>query len=171
MSWNNPPMSWAEMERTLSGRPPLHDELAVDAPARTHKRAPVSLGHIPRPADAVPYAELHAHSSFSFLDGASSPAELIAEAQRLGLTALAITDHDGFYGAARFAEAAEQTSVQTVFGAELSIGLPSPQNSEPDPAGEHLLVLARGEEGYHRLSAAITHAQLRGGAKGRPRYE
>ncbi|WP_424936002.1 MULTISPECIES: error-prone DNA polymerase [Bacteria] len=171
MGWNNPPLSWTEMERTLSGRPPLHDEPVVDAPSRMNKRAPVSLGHIPRPADAMPYAELHAHTSFSFLDGASSPAELIAEAQRLGLTALAITDHDGFYGAARFAEAAEQTSVQTVFGAELSIGLPSPQNGEPDPAGEHLLVLARGEEGYHRLSAAITHAQLRGGVKGRPQYE
>ncbi|UGS27065.1 error-prone DNA polymerase [Microbacterium resistens] len=171
MGWHNPEMSWSELERTLSGKPALRDTLVADAPIRTHKRGAVSLGDIVRPTDAVPYAELHAHSSFSFLDGASSPAELIAEAERLGLTALAITDHDGFYGAARFAEAAELTSVQTVFGAELSLGLPSPQNGEPDPAGEHLLVLARGEEGYHRLSAAITRAQLRGGQKGRPRYE
>ncbi|MDR6867776.1 error-prone DNA polymerase [Microbacterium resistens] len=164
-------MSWTEMERTLSGRPLPKGALADEAPSRAHKRPPLDLGRISRPEDAVPYAELHAHSSFSFLDGSSSPAELIAEAERLGLTALAITDHDGFYGAARFAEAAEQTSVQTVFGAELSLGLPSRQNGEPDPAGEHLLVLARGEEGYHRLSAAITHAQLRGGEKGRPLYE
>ena len=52
------------------------------------------------------YAELHCHSNFSFLDGASHPEELAEEAARLGLAALAITDHDGFYGVVRFAEAA-----------------------------------------------------------------
>ena len=79
---------------------------------------------------------------------------------RLGLHALAITDHDGFYGIVRFAEAAETYEVKTVFGAELSLGLTDPQNGEPDPEGSHLLVLARGKEGYHRLAAAITQAQL-----------
>ncbi|EWM19791.1 DNA polymerase III subunit alpha [Kutzneria sp. 744] len=48
--------------------------------------------------EPMPYAELHCHSHFSFLDGASSPAELVAEAHRLGLSALAITDHDGLHG-------------------------------------------------------------------------
>ncbi len=52
------------------------------------------------------YAELHAHSGFSFLDGSSDPEELVAEAHRLGLAALALTDHHGFYGVVRFAEAA-----------------------------------------------------------------
>ncbi len=52
------------------------------------------------------YAELHAHSGFSFLDGSSDPEELVAEADRLGLQALALTDHHGFYGVVRFAEAA-----------------------------------------------------------------
>ena len=55
---------------------------------------------------SVPYAELHCHSNFSFLDGASHPEELATEAARLGLEALALTDHDGFYGVVRFAEAA-----------------------------------------------------------------
>jgi error-prone DNA polymerase len=121
----------------------------------------------------VPYAELHAHSSYSFLDGASSPEDLLAEAERLGLTALALTDHDGFYGAARFAEVADlmEAPLQTVFGAELSLELPAPQRGTPDPLGDHLLVLARGMEGYHRLSGAITTAQLRGGEKGRPVYD
>ena len=50
------------------------------------------------------YAELHAHSNFSFLDGASHPEELAAEAVRLGLSALALTDHNGLYGVVRFAE-------------------------------------------------------------------
>ena len=60
-------------------------------------------------ATRVPYAELHCHSAFSFLDGASTPEHLVAEALRLGLDALAITDHDGLYGIVRFAEAAADT--------------------------------------------------------------
>ena len=67
----------------------------------------------------MPYAELHCHSNFSFLDGASEPEELAEEAARLGIETLAITDHDGFYGVVRFAEAAGELGVRTVFGAEL----------------------------------------------------
>lgn len=121
----------------------------------------------------VPYAELHCHSNFSFLDGASHPEELVEEAVRLGLQALALTDHDGFYGVVRMAEAAELADYRlaTIFGAEMSLGLSQPQNGIPDPEGSHLLALARGEEGYHRLAGALTEAQLRGGEKGRPVYD
>ncbi|WP_060915328.1 error-prone DNA polymerase [Microbacterium oleivorans] len=176
MGWgNNPSVSWSEMERILSDRRRPEGAPAGadggDSPAWSHKRGKYRTPEIERPIDAVPYAELHAHSSFSFLDGASSPEDLVEEAERLGLHALAITDHDGFYGIVRFAEAAEHLQLQTVFGAELSLGLPGPQSGEPDPHGSHLLVLARGEEGYHRLAAAITHAQLSGGEKGRPVYD
>lgn len=175
MGFNNPSVPWSEMERVLSdrrrpsGRPAGAD--GGDSPAWSHKRGPYVAPGIERPAETIPYAELHAHSSFSFLDGASSPEELAEEAERLGLHALAITDHDGFYGIVRFAEAAETLELKTVFGAELSLELPKPQNGEPDPAGAHLLVLARGEEGYHRLAGAITHAQLQGAEKGRPVYD
>src|SRR4051812_33855842 len=117
------------------------------------------------------YAELHCHSNFSFLDGASHPEELVEEAARLGLTGLAITDHDGMYGVVRFAEAAREHGLATVFGAELSLGLSGPQNGEADPEGDHLLVLARGPEGYHRLCRAISLAHRRGGQKGRPVYD
>ncbi|MFJ2553053.1 error-prone DNA polymerase [Microbacterium sp. NPDC087591] len=180
MGWHNPPLSWNELERTLSGEePPAHPTVAEPRGGRadpgpvSRRRQRTPPTPIPRPADAVPYAELHAHSSYSFLDGASSPEELLAEAERLGLTALALTDHDGFYGAARFAEVADlmEAPLQTVYGAELSLELPAPQRGTPDPLGEHLLVLARGMEGYHRLSGAITTAQLRGGEKGRPVYD
>jgi error-prone DNA polymerase len=119
----------------------------------------------------VPYAELHCHSNFSFLDGASHPEELVEEAVRLGLDAIALTDHDGMYGVVRFAEAARELGVRTVFGAELSLGLTAPQHGVPDPEGEHLLVLARDPEGYRRLSRVISDAQLRGREKGRPRYD
>ncbi|WP_375386690.1 error-prone DNA polymerase [uncultured Microbacterium sp.] len=175
MGFHNPAVPWSEMERVLSDRRRPADTPANadggDSPAWSHKRAKYVAPKIDRPEDAVPYAELHAHSSFSFLDGASSPEELTEEAERLGLHALAMTDHDGFYGLVNFAEAAEPYGVKTVFGAELSLELPRPQNGEPDPVGAHLLVLARGEEGYHRLSAAITEAQLAGAEKGRPNYD
>ena len=166
MGFNNPPMPWSQLEQTLSGT----GKRPLEAPF-SRKRGPYQPPAIERPTQVVPYAELHAHSSFSFLDGASGPAELAVEAERLGLHALAITDHDGLYGIVRFAEAAEPTSVKTVFGAELSLGLTEPQAGHPDPDGSHLLVLAAGESGYHRLSAAITTGQLAGGEKGRPTYQ
>ena len=176
MGWHNPIIPWSDFERALSDerrprRMPRNAD-GGDSPAWSLKRGPYQPpAGIERDADALPYAELHAHSSFSFLDGASSPEQLVEEAERLGLHALAITDHDGFYGIVRFAEAAEKSHVKTVFGAELSLGLSRPQNGEPDPEGSHLLVLARGAAGYHRLAAALTEGQLRGKEKGRPVYD
>ncbi|MGH8997079.1 MAG: error-prone DNA polymerase, partial [Acidimicrobiales bacterium] len=117
------------------------------------------------------YAELHVHSNFSFLDGASHPEELVHEAVRLGLDALALTDHDGLYGVVRFSEAARVAGMSTVFGAELTLGLERRQNGIADPEGAHLLVLVRNPDGYARLSAAIADAQLAGGEKGNPTFD
>ncbi len=117
------------------------------------------------------YAELHAHSNFSFLDGASHPEELAAEAVRLGLSALALTDHNGLYGVVRFAEAARALGLPTIFGAELTISgadISHPRTGVPDPDGTHLVVLARDPEGYARLSRMIAEAHLAGGEKGKP---
>jgi error-prone DNA polymerase len=121
----------------------------------------------------VAYAELHCHSNASFLDGASPPEELVAEAARLGLEALALTDRDGMYGVVRFAEAARAAGLPTVFGAELTLGLGAGRAGRsrgvvPDPPGEHLVVLARDPSGYARLCRAISTAQL-AGSKGAPR--
>ena len=114
------------------------------------------------------YAELHCHSNFSFLDGASHPEELAAQAARLGLAALALTDHDGFYGVVRFSEAARAAGLATVFGAELTLAAAGPRTGVPDPDGHHLVVLARDPAGYARLSRVIAEAHLAGGEKGRP---
>ncbi len=127
------------------------------------------------------YAELHAHSSFSFLDGASHPEELAAEAARLGLEALAITDHDGLYGAVRHSQAAADAEMATVFGAELHLPVPpgpgvgarpvlDPPTGIPDPRADHLLVLARGQAGYANLSRAIAVGHLEAGVKGKATY-
>ncbi len=157
MGWNDGPPTWAEMARVLNGelRPPD----GSDAPAWSRKRTRSTVPLAERPRSAVPYAELHAHSAFSFLDGASTPEELVTEAARLGLRAIALTDHDGLYGVVRFAEAARELGMRTVFGAELSLG------------ETHLLVLARGPEGYRRLSRQLAAAHLAGGEKGKPRYD
>jgi len=115
------------------------------------------------------YAELHCHTNFSFLDGASHPEELVDEAARLGLVGLAVTDHDGCYGVVRFAEAARGVGLPTVFGAELTLGIEAPANGEADPAGEHLVMLADGPIGYARLARAISEGQM-AGEKGAPRF-
>jgi error-prone DNA polymerase len=101
------------------------------------------------------------------LDGASHPEELAAEAARLGLVALALTDHAGLYGVVRFAEAARAAGLATVFGAELTLG-GAVRTGVPDPDGHHLVVLARDPEGYARLSRVVAEAHLAGGEKGRP---
>jgi error-prone DNA polymerase len=180
MGWDNPPVPWRELQRRMSWRPEsTGGEPAAGQPAPEPPEPPEPGRRVPRPGNGrhEPWAELHCHSSFSFLDGAATPGELVAEAARLGLEVLAITDHDGMYGVPQFAQAAARLSGQgeklgTVFGAELSLGLPSGQkNKMPDPEGRHLLVLARDPEGYRRLCAVISAAHLAGGEKGRPVYD
>src|SRR5262245_3262862 len=77
------------------------------------------------------YAELHCHSNFSFLDGASAPDELVERAAALGLSGLAVTDHQGLYGAVRFATAASEAAIHPVIGAEVELL----DSIVPDPAG------------------------------------
>src|SRR6201996_283285 len=175
MGWSNGPPGWAEMERVLSGKPRRSGTPSVWGPADD---VPLSRKRVSyQPPDnnrtvrsAVPYAELHTHSAFSFLDGASTPEELVEEAVRLDLRAIALTVHNGLYGAVRFAEAAVELDMRTVFGAELSLG-PGARTDEPNPAGPHLLVLARGPEGYRRLSRQLAAAHLAGGEKGKLRFD
>ncbi len=150
------PTTWAELEARLSGRRP--SSKAASSPQHSSPLlAPAESGPSARPSGLhIPYAELHCHSNFSFLDGSSHPEELAEEAHRLGLSALALTDHDGLYGVVRFARAARAVGLPTVFGAELTLRLP-----EVD-ATRHLVVLADGPTGYARLARAISLAQLAG---------
>jgi DNA polymerase III alpha subunit len=83
------------------------------------------------------YAELHCHSHFSFLDGASAPDDLVARAMELGLAGLAITDHQGLYGAVRFSTAAEAAGLHPVIGIEVELA----DAAVADPGG--LVVPAR----------------------------
>ncbi len=95
------------------------------------------------------YVELHCHSAFSFLDGASLPEQLVLEAQALGYPALALTDHNGLYGSMAFAQAAKQMGLQAITGAELTL-----------LDGSHITLLAETPQGYANLCRLITETHL-----------
>src|SRR5881397_914922 len=96
------------------------------------------------------YAELHAHSAYSFLDGASQPEELAARAAELGYSALALTDHDGVYGSLEFAHAAKRFGVRPITGAEVTL-----QNEA------HVTLLVETPQGYANLCRLLTAAHAR----------
>ena len=124
MGFNNPAMPWRELERRLSDHQAVATEVSSseDDGSGSWAREPISGSYRTQTVrKSVPYAELHVHSHFSFLDGASSPEELVREAARLELEALALTDHGGLYGVVRFAECAREVGIPTIFGAEITV--------------------------------------------------
>ncbi len=94
------------------------------------------------------YAELHAHSSHSLLDGVSTPEALATQAAHLGIPALAVTDHDALYGAVRFVKAAQEAGVKPLLGAEMTL-----------EDGSHLVLLVETADGYANLCHLITLAR------------
>lgn len=122
------------------------------------------------------YAELHCHSTFSLLDGASDPERLVERAVALGLTALALTDHDDVGGAVRFATAARTAGLPGLLGAELTVDVPLPAGMSATAAHAlcarvtaadgtsclrtHLVCLAESREGWGSLCTLITRARL-----------
>ena len=84
-----------------------------------------------RPGDEPSYAELHCHTNFSFLDGASPSEDLVARAVELGLDGLAATDHQGLYGAVRFVGAAQEAGLRPIVGLEVELL----DAAAPDPEG------------------------------------
>lgn len=96
---------------------------------------------------SLPYVELHCHSGFSFLDGASHPEELVLRATELGYPALALTDHDGLHGAMEFARAARAHGLQPITGVELTLRDCFPDRTPPAPGGAFGRGLLRGGSG------------------------
>jgi error-prone DNA polymerase len=98
----------------------------------------------------VTYVELHAHSAYSFLDGASLPEELAARAKELGYDAFALTDHDGVYGSLEFARIAKALELRPITGAEVTL-----------VGGAHITLLCESQRGYANLCRILTdvHAE------------
>ncbi|HHQ47773.1 MAG TPA: DNA polymerase III subunit alpha, partial [Acidobacteria bacterium] len=139
----------------------------------------------------IPYAELHCASAFSFLEGASQPEEIVEEAARLGLPAVALLDRNGVYGAPRFFRAAREAGIRPLVGAEIVLDtgagpglelarvaensgpLSGPLGVVPDPVAPgtplpRLSLLAADRTGYRNLCRLLTEA-ARGRPKGRAR--
>ena len=114
------------------------------------------------------YAELHAHTAFSLLDGAALPEPLVARAKELGLAALAITDHDELGGIVRFATAAREAELPAIIGAELTVVVP-PGAGDAPPLVTHLPLLAESREGYANLATLVTLARQDVTHRGEPR--
>jgi error-prone DNA polymerase len=104
------------------------------------------------------YVELHAHSAYSFLDGASLPEELAARAAELGYDALALTDHDGVYGSLEFAHAAKHFGVRPITGAEVTL-----------EGGRHVTLLCESRAGYTNLCRILTDTHAGTRVEGRER--
>lgn len=102
------------------------------------------------------YIELHVHSNFSFLDGASRTEDMVDRAASLEMSALAMTDHNGLYNACVFSKAAREAGIKPILGAEVSL-----------EGGHHVTLLVENEKGYRNLSRLITKAHL-AGSKGDP---
>jgi error-prone DNA polymerase len=103
----------------------------------------------------MPYVELHCHTAFSFLDGASHPVELAAAAAEQGHAAIGVTDHDGLHGAMELAQATAPLGVRTIVGSELTLD-----------DGHHLTLLCEDRSGYANLCRLITRAHE--GTRARP---
>ncbi len=114
-----------------------------------------------------PYVELHAHSAFSFLDGASTPLELAYAAEAHGYSALGLTDHDGVWGSRELADSCEGLELRPITGAELTVNLAPPGPSAPRAPGDrnreepelvHLTLLVESAAGYRNLCRLLTAA-------------
>src|SRR4029453_17338778 len=113
-----------------------------------HDSGPHATAREPR--IVVRYAELHCHSNFSFLDGASAPDDLVERAAELGLSGLAVTDHQGLYGSVRFASAAEAAGLHPVIGVEIELL----DSIVPDPDGVVVPRRRRARRGGRRATAS-----------------
>ncbi|MDA0301448.1 MAG: PHP domain-containing protein [Chloroflexi bacterium] len=136
----SPDYSWDLFE---ARRRALDAELVGDVPRSMAPRDPA----VPVPVevlDAVPYVELHLHSNYSLLDGASSIDELLVAAKVQGHAALALTDHEAMYGSMEFARSAKEEGLRAITGLELTV-------AEADGSRSHVTLLAETRQGYSHL--------------------
>jgi DNA polymerase-3 subunit alpha len=110
------------------------------------------------------FVHLHSHTEFSILDGAARIAELFEGAARMGMPALAVTDHGNMYAALDFIEAGHKAGVKPIIGAELYVATRSrfEKSSREKDSSRHLTVLAENDDGYRNLMKLVTIGHLEG---------
>jgi error-prone DNA polymerase len=136
--------SFAERRRQID------TQVEADTPRSMAPRDPAAA--VPLSVlDDVPYVELHAHSNYSLLEGASRIDELLVAAHDQGHRALALTDHEGMYGSMEFARAAKEIGLRPITGLELTL-------AEEDGTRHHVTLLAERREGYANLCRLSSEA-------------
>jgi error-prone DNA polymerase len=120
------------------------------------------LGELTLGASSPMYVELHCHSAFSLLDGASDPEAIVARAHELGYPAIALTDRHDLGGAVRFAHAARELGLQGIIGAEITLEVRAGKGEPSDlrPQTSDLVLLAQTREGYGNISSLITRGRM-----------
>ena len=103
------------------------------------------------------FVHLDVRSYFSLKEGAFAPEQLAEQAAGLGMSAVAMTDRNGLYGAARFVSACQRNGVKPILGASLTVRAPA-----PPPRDAHVVLLAEDDTGYANLCRLLTDAQLLG---------
>jgi len=115
---------------------------------------------------APPFVHLHVHTEFSLLDGAIRIPKLVAKAARLGMEAVAVTDHGNLFGAVQLADAARQAGIRPLIGSEVYLAPDDRRNrsrpADGSPVAFHLVLLVTSDEGYANLCQLITRAHLEG---------
>lgn len=111
-----------------------------------------------------PFVHLHVHTEYSLLDGAGRIEELVGEAKKLGMSALAITDHGAMYGVVPFYQACLNQGIKPIIGCEMYMAS-GDYRDRPSPREQkicHQLLLAETTEGYRNLLRLTTEAHLHG---------
>ncbi len=110
------------------------------------------------------FVHLHNHSEYSLLDGLSKIDEMVLHAKNSGMSALAITDHGSLYGAIKFYKSCKDAGIKPIIGCEIYVSRRSRHDKEAglDSDSNHLILLAKNEEGYKNLMRIISIANLEG---------
>lgn len=109
------------------------------------------------------FTHLHVHTEYSLLDGLCRITQLIARAKELGMTSLAITDHGSMHGVIEFYLSAKEAGIKPIIGCETYVAETSRLNRNAgDKTPNHLVLLAKNQQGYHNLIQLITKAHLEG---------
>ena len=143
---DNRPGDRKRREEWEARRREMEAAVAPDTPRSRPPRLPAGPAP-PATLDDTPYVELHLHSCYSLLDGASRVDELVDAARALGHRALALTDHNGLFGAMEFAHALKDAGLRTITGLELTVA----ERDDPASPRSHLTLLAETRQGYANL--------------------
>ena len=110
------------------------------------------------------FVHLHVHTQYSILDGASAIKPLLKRANALGMTALAITDHENMFGVKEFHDAAVKEGVKPILGCEVYVATGSRFDKKRgrEDRGHHLILLAKNKAGYHNLAKMVSYAFTEG---------